>query len=44
MCVKHGNCHIQQEMTKSIHMTCATVSDETMEVVIYRCPEFDLSE
>jgi hypothetical protein len=40
MCRRFGNCDILKEIDNVIQELCAPVSDNTMEIVIYRCPEF----
>ncbi len=40
MCRRLKNCDILKEIDNVVQETCAPVSDSTMEIVVYRCPEF----
>jgi len=40
ICKRFDNCHILQALRKTLAETCSPVSDDTMELVVYRCPEF----
>ena len=39
-CRKRPACDILDGMCDSIGKTCSPLSDATMEIVVYRCPEF----
>ena len=40
LCRRFETCHILSEMRKTLSECCSPVSDDTMELVVYRCPEF----
>jgi hypothetical protein len=40
MCRRFQTCDILKEFEIVVQKTCAPVADSTMEIVVYRCPEF----
>ncbi len=40
MCRRFKNCEILKDIDSVIQQNCAPLSDNKMEIVVYRCPEF----
>lgn len=40
-CVRYNQCHVIDSFKESIEKTISPKFDNVMEVVIYRCPEFE---
>jgi len=43
ICLHYKNCHIIEKVKKTLEDSCSPVYDDTIEIVIYRCPEFEES-
>jgi len=41
LCVHYKKCHILEKLEETLKKNCSPVYDDTMEIVIYRCPEFE---
>ena len=39
-CRKRPTCDILDGMIDAVGRTCSSLSDDTMEIVVYRCPDF----
>ena len=44
ICARYRRCDIIDDIRESTQKNCAAVADDTMEIVIYRCPEFKEQE
>ncbi|RKX94921.1 MAG: hypothetical protein DRP84_05760 [Spirochaetes bacterium] len=43
ICKNYNNCHILQKLDETLKEVCNPIYDDTVELVIYRCPEFEES-
>jgi hypothetical protein len=41
LCKNSKFCHILSKLSKNLKETCSPRYDDTLELVIYRCPEFE---
>ncbi len=43
LCKSYKDCHILKKLRATLKETCNEKYDDTIEIVIYRCPEFEES-
>ena len=41
ICKNYDNCHILRRLEEVLKSECTKIFDDTIEIVIYRCPEFE---
>lgn len=41
MCKHNTNCNILKSMNHSVNLVASAKFDKVMEIVVYRCPEFE---